>query len=879
MKTRDVGAGDVQWTSRSGSYGATVRGDDVPQDGPALPLIGREGCVAALAGAVAAASAGRFAVVEVCGDAGTGKSRMLALAGELARDAGLEVGHDLGHGGDRRAFVLDDLHRADRATLQRVEHLIRRPPAGGVLVVVAFRGARPPAGVVDAVGRAGEAARRIRLGPLREGDVRAALPHCSPRRLQLLMRASHGIPRYLCVLAELPDATLAELVRQGGDVEPDDVVVHALSAEFGTLSATALRVAQAIAVSGDHAALELVACVARLPVRRVVAAVDELCGAGLGTMRGAWFAFQHPLLCPAARATAGPAWRTRAHARAAEYLSAHGGPPPLLAHHLERSAQYGDEHAAATLLDAGDALVCRAPATAVRLLGTALRIRPAGRRPADTLRYAQALALAGELDLGWDTLQEPLRHDSPLRGDAALVGAEIACLKGDLDTAAALLGDGQRPAAVLRRAALAALRDDVAGTAEHARAAPRRRGGRRPVLVAAALAWRAWAALHAGEVPAARAHARQAARLADGFGTVTLVPRVGLLGLLAAVETRLGDTTAAEGHLTRAYEVTDGTGQRAALPYLLVVDAALQARLGRLPVALDLTEQAASAAEGMGSAELVAMAAAVRVLPLLWVAGPAAVVGRSGELPRSPAWRRIARLGLATAHAVAEDAGCVVALLSGPEETWPADPLTRVVRLGGLAQARALAGDLDAAFGAADEAQAVALGSGLDYETGLAWYATAQVTARAGRSVHAGELAARAAARFATCAAPVEEARARHLAAVCAGHADRAHAEVGLAKAGYAACGADWLLSQATRDQRRIAARNARRRGSALDDAGVLTVRERQIADLVAGGLSNQQIADRLFLSRRTVESHLSRIFPKLAVRSRVAMARRLARE
>jgi DNA-binding NarL/FixJ family response regulator len=55
-----------------------------------------------------------------------------------------------------------------------------------------------------------------------------------------------------------------------------------------------------------------------------------------------------------------------------------------------------------------------------------------------------------------------------------------------------------------------------------------------------------------------------------------------------------------------------------------------------------------------------------------------------------------------------------------------------------------------------------------------------------------------------------------------------------------------------------------------------LTVREWEIADLVRVGLSNQEIALLLRVSRRTVESHLWRIFAKLGVRSRTAMAHRL---
>jgi DNA-binding CsgD family transcriptional regulator len=902
----------------------------------ATPLTGREACVEALTRATARASAGRFAVVEVCGEPGTGKSQVLAEAGRLARDSGLEVcsgqGTRLEQGvpralfgdvlrllgnattdtrgplaarvqrcstvrrrltesGVRLALLLDDVQWADRFSLELAEYLIRHQPDAGVLMVVAFRDARPPAGIVDAISRADEAAWRVRLGPLREQDVRALVPLCADRRHRLLMRASRGNPRYLRMLAELPDATLGELLRQGGDFDPDrteepaHAVVHTLTAEFAMLSATTRRVAQAIAISGDHAALDLVARVAQLPESQVVAAMDELCGTGLGAMDGAWFTFRHPLLCSAARASAGPAWRTRAHARAAEYLGSHDGPPRLLAHHLERSAQYGDESAATVLAEAGNALVYRSPATAVRLLGKASRILPEHGGPAGALRYARALVLAGELDRGWDVLQELLRDGHPLRGDAATVGVEIARLRGDLDTAAALLGAASRPAALLQRAALAGLGEDVVATTEHARQALCRHDGQRPALAAGSLALRAWAALRAGRVTDARTHAVDAARLVDGLSTITLVPSVELVALLAEVETRLGATATAAKHLARAYEVIDQTGQRSALPYILAADATLQARLGRLPSALDLTEQAAAAAERMGSPELRALAEAVRVRPLLWVRGPATAIDLArgldeAGLPRAPAWRRIARLDLALAYAAAEDPDPVLDLLAGPDESWPADPLTRVLRLGGLAQARALAGDLDAASRAADDAELLALASGLDYEIGLAWYAQAHVAARAGRSEHAGELAARSASRFAACAAALEEARARHLAALCAEtrHPARAHAELGLAKAGYAACGADWPLSEATRDQRRIAARNIRRR-RAVDGTTVLTVRERQIADLVAGGLTNQQIADRLFLSRRTVESHLSRIFPKLAVRSRVAMARRLGGE
>ncbi len=53
---------------------------------------------------------------------------------------------------------------------------------------------------------------------------------------------------------------------------------------------------------------------------------------------------------------------------------------------------------------------------------------------------------------------------------------------------------------------------------------------------------------------------------------------------------------------------------------------------------------------------------------------------------------------------------------------------------------------------------------------------------------------------------------------------------------------------------------------------GKLTPTEERIAELAAQGLSNPEIAELLFISRRTVEAHLSHIFSKLGVKSRVAL-------
>jgi DNA-binding CsgD family transcriptional regulator len=57
-----------------------------------------------------------------------------------------------------------------------------------------------------------------------------------------------------------------------------------------------------------------------------------------------------------------------------------------------------------------------------------------------------------------------------------------------------------------------------------------------------------------------------------------------------------------------------------------------------------------------------------------------------------------------------------------------------------------------------------------------------------------------------------------------------------------------------------------------------LSPQEMQIANLAAEGLSNREIAQRLYLSHRTVGSHLYRLFPKRGVTSRAQLVAALAR-
>src|SRR5436305_146584 len=61
----------------------------------------------------------------------------------------------------------------------------------------------------------------------------------------------------------------------------------------------------------------------------------------------------------------------------------------------------------------------------------------------------------------------------------------------------------------------------------------------------------------------------------------------------------------------------------------------------------------------------------------------------------------------------------------------------------------------------------------------------------------------------------------------------------------------------------------------ALPAGGGLTNREREIAALVANGMSNREIGSRLFISKRTVDAHVEHIFAKLGISSRVQLTAR----
>ena len=131
------------------------------------------------------------------------------------------------------------------------------------------------------------------------------------------------------------------------------------------------------------------------------------------------------------------------------------------------------------------------------------------------------------------------------------------------------------------------------------------------------------------------------------------------------------------------------------------------------------------------------------------------------------------------------------------------------------------------------------------------------IARRNGDGARAVELATLAARSYRSLGRPLLEARALALAE-----------RVDDARALYVRCGAvgyaNALATPATPDR---------------SSRGILSEREREVADYVAAGLGNPAIAERLSISKKTVEKHIGSIYDKLGVRSRAQLAGLLASE
>ncbi|RKR91999.1 regulatory LuxR family protein [Micromonospora pisi] len=799
-------------------------------------------------------------------------------------------------GGGGLVVVLDDVHWSDEASVELLDYLVRHPVDGPLVFVLAYRTGQCPVRLALQLGRAHPSPTHLPLGPLSPADVDAWFPDMSPQRRRSLYEASSGNPLYLEILAAGTDAVVLDAGCAPAVV--DDRVAIALdalvTAELCGLPGTERLTVQAAALAGEECDPVLVAHAAEISVAVVTNALDALVRRGILRQVEGRIVFRHPLVRAAAYQSAGVAWRLAAHDRVARHLAAEGAGPVRQAQHLEHSARVGAEHAAEVLAAAAEATLDSAPATSVRWLRAALRVTPdrvdtAQRRAALRLALARALSISGRLADSQRILHDLIGDAPQYRCPATELLASTERMLGRLSEARALLsGELSRPGGAgacteatlrLELAATEILAGRFTDAAENAARAGElagqedHRGFAAAASTLLALAW----LLDRRPGYDARGQLVRAQWAVDGLDDGALRGVIDLVPAMVWAEVLCEDSDAAVRHLARGFRVARRYGRGHVLPELYLVRSVLHGRLGDLRQAQRDAEDAEEIARALGSEELRRFALAIRAPLLAWRGGPVAVAGPLAELRaaaplRSRWWRSVAQAGLAGVLIEMNEPESALALLTeGGEPAPTAEGLALVAR------AQVLCGDLGTAQESLDRAVGSAERSGSHGEAAAVGQARAELLAERGDVVAAVDAARLAATAAALAHQPLREGQALVTLATMlhrAGDLAAGRQTLGEAKHRLAWCGADWLVGRATNLQRRFAAAHPRPRDVRPDP---LSGREREVAVMVSEGLSNRAIATRLFLSTRTVESHVSRIFVKLGVSTRAAVARHVS--
>ncbi len=202
----------------------------------------------------------------------------------------------------------------------------------------------------------------------------------------------------------------------------------------------------------------------------------------------------------------------------------------------------------------------------------------------------------------------------------------------------------------------------------------------------------------------------------------------------------------------------------------------------------------------------------------------------------------------------------------------PNNVVGRIAGLELLTRARAELGELEAAAAASGELERAAAAIGTHYLNGRTDLIKAEVLMARGGYQDARRACEDALDRFAEVAAPYDAARARlglARALAALGRDDAAAAEAQAARDEFAALGA---LREVRRAEAPLLDEATRRSLSEL------TARELEVLRLVAQGLNNAEIAERLVLSPHTVHRHMANIRAKLRLPSRAAAVAYAAR-
>jgi DNA-binding CsgD family transcriptional regulator len=787
--------------------------------------------------------------------------------------------------------AIDDLQWLDRPTARVLDFAFRRLAESPVGLLACERiGAGPkpvleiehalPVGLV----------RRVVLGPLGVAALHEAvegrLGRTLPRRaLARIGQAAGGNPFFA-----------VEIARALPDDPPPGLAVLPLPDNLRGL------VGARVAALPERARQALLpAAVLRSPtVELVTAGMGETAGgsrraleqaeaAGIVEVSESHVRFTHPLFAAAVYSSAGPQERRRAHRCLAAVLD----DVEERAWHLALAADGADAQLAGVLDTAAEHARARgAPEAAFELTEQALRLTPPGRVVEVQWRRVQAAEFhyhAGEL-LRARELLDGVLDQAPagqVRADALRLLGEILYHEQSFPEAVRLFGEALRhsggAAAVasalelhLTYATNAA--GDFAGAEPHASRALAltEQLGDKPRL-AEAIAVSAMVSYLLGR-GLDEAGLERALTLEDQQRQTSVEMRPSLIaGLLMLYE----------GRLERACQLLGGLRQRmldrgeeSDLPYVSACLGWAECWRGDLAAAARYADEALETTSRTGMASMRCTVLALGSVPAAYAGDAEAARGRANQ-----ALTLAAATGYGIASIWARWALAVLALsLRDPAAADAAlAPLTELVEREGVAE------PVRVMF-LADAIEAlVALGQ-FDRSERL----TAMLEQAARRLQRGWALAQADRCRALLLAACGDLAAAAEAASAALRHAERLELRLELARtllvAGeierrsrrkrsacellgraleiFEAAGAR-LWAQRTRAELERAA--ARRTGDGLTDS------ERLVADLAASGLTNRQVAGQLFMSPKTVEANLARVYRKLGIRSRAELGARLA--
>lgn len=804
----------------------------------------------------------------------------------------------------RLLLAIDEAHWSDAPSLRFLLYLARRLESLPVLVVLAAR--------VEEPGSDARLFAQLRAEP--DLDVirpralsKSAVAFMLERELGAapdgaFVAACHGatggnpfLTRELVAsLAVEGVRPLAEAAGRLADLAPEGVI-RSVMLRLSALPASAGALAEALAIFGGEADLPLAARLAGLDDDDAADAADALAEARL-VEHDRPLRFVHPLVRVALYSRVPPGARGRRHAGAAGLLSRAGAPPEAVAAHLLETDARGDRAVVGGLRRAAERAAGHGGLeAAARYLSRALAEPPPRDERGAVLReLGEAELWSGQPVAGAEHLAAALEVvDEPrTRVDIALLLRQCLLRTGRMSEAVAALdavrrdlpGSDRDLDRLLDAAAVGVGVLDVTlapRLADRIGALQRRaaeKDCREPLTLVVAAATTAWAG---GSAREAAALALRGAALRGRVVSSARMPFEGfmLAALFAADELA--------GALAECDEFEDELRRGGVLPELLWGLLAFRSKFAYRCGALEQAETGARDSIEMarlyGHEAYIALAYSSLVDSLVEkgeLAAAEGVLRDAGLLSgHRPDWYFSfvvhSRARLRSTQGRREDA--LEDLLALPERygsdvlraptiwPWRSDAALILAALGEEREARRLAG----------EEVELARKMGAPRALGVALRA-AGVVARGDSGL---EQLAEAVSVLGDSDAKLEHARAlADLGAMLRRAARRAESRKPLREAldVALACGAGALAAFARTE---LAASGARPRSGRGQGMAALTASEHRVAALAALGLSNPEIAQRLFLTRRTVETHLTHAYGKLGIKSRTELPAMLAGE